>query len=92
MRRIFFKRISSIVLFLLFVFGLNIASFSQSLDPLETQPSDFGEMKKNIPSPKESLDPMNEGEKAMTSEMEAFIAQAKRLVLEKSEIRSAERQ
>lgn len=92
MNRLFLKSVSSIILFLLFVFGLNLSSFGQSLDPLETQPSDFGEMKKNIPSPKESLNPMNEEEKVIISEMEAFIAQAKRLVIEKSEIRSAERQ
>jgi len=88
-----FKRLSSITFFLWVIFGLNIVGFAQSLDPLETQPSDFGEMERNINNQKESIPQnRNEQQKPALSEIEAFVAQAKKWVVENSEIRSAERQ
>lgn len=79
----FFKLAYSTFLFASVILGLSISSFAQSLDPLETQPSDFGEIQRKIDPQKEIVYPnKNEPQKPILSEMEAFVAQAKQLVIE----------
>ncbi len=93
MKRAIFKRVNSTLLFLAVVFGLGISSFAQSLNPLETQPSDFGEIQRNIDPQKESIHSnKNEPQKPVLSEMEAFVAQAKQSAIENREAKSGEPQ